>query len=162
MKAEGNAEVYRQDSLSTMPLHRRMCAIAYVAWLFVEGLFTVVDQFLAAPTSYSRLFTIDRCAQYFVCSGLLLVLLHSYIGSPRARSGFQWTTLLHQIGLIAFSLWKYTNYVVNKNERSWDGLRGVVLCYFAIMGDARDVILEICGAVDEKTLDNVNARKSKS
>src|SRR6202022_1867079 len=103
MKAEGRAEVYKQHILALMPLYRRVCAVIYVSWLSVEGFGAALYHFTSPQTLDSRVPGVESSVMYFVGFGLLLVLLHSYVGGQFAQYGFRLTTFVHQVTLTALS-----------------------------------------------------------
>ena len=145
MKAEGRAEVYERYVLSSMPLRRRIPIIAYVVWLFMDGLFGVLGQFLTPMTPNSGIMTgMETPLLHFVASGFLLVLLHSYIAQPFAKNGFRLVILGHQLGLITLSLWK-TIVGCNWGIQSWLGIGGTVLYYCAM----REIEAFILGIIEE-------------
>ena len=138
------AEVYEQSIRASMSLRRRICAVAYASWLFVEGFSAVFRQLSSAPMIVPQ---VETPFMYFVGSGLLFVLLHSYVGGRFGQYGVRLITFVHQVSLTALSLMFF---VGSPSEgKSWYGFRAAVLCACAI-GETEACILEL-GALWSKT-----------
>ena len=123
-----------------MPLYRRVCAISNVAWLFVEGLHAVFYQFSFPRVVNSGMYGMEYPTIYFIGSGLLLVVLHSYVGGQVARYGIRLTTVVYQLGLIALSAWKYA--ISAGEAKLWNEFRAAVL-YGSVTGAIAGFIQEI-------------------
>ena len=150
MKAEGRAEVYK-GMLSLMPLRLRISLAAYLAGLFVEGLISLCRRFSSPPPPNAPLpgmWGINVPIVYFVPSGLLPVILHSYLSSRLARIGFQFIILAHQLSSSTL-LWRA---VIRQDWgiwSSWHGIGGVVL-YYCAMREIEAFFLQISWGVLEK------------
>jgi hypothetical protein len=145
MKAEGKAEIYEHDIMSLLPLRRRIAAVAYVAWLQVEGLFLLVSH-IASPLCNAGMLGVQTPMLYLVSSGIVFILLNSYLGRAWTRRGFQLITMVHQLSLISLSVWEFT--CLKGTPHSWSGFRGAILCSCA-MGNIETAILGVGDALTE-------------
>jgi hypothetical protein len=129
-KQEGKAEVSEKYALSTMPLLRRVCTLIYLAWLFIEGPISALQQFTKSRSPALVAYGVEHSIMYFIIAGLLLVLLHTYIGRPLPRHVFRATLLIHQITVAALSFWRY---ICSKtNDQAGTGFRLILLCFCAL------------------------------
>lgn len=137
----GKTEVYTLHVLSCMSFCRRCTAMAYVVWLFAEGCFLALTPASFPSTHTSSTIGMEVSILYCVASGLLLVLLHSYIGGRFARYGFRLITFIHQVVLIDLSLWRMAYYGAT-DVNAWFGARLFLLCC-CVIAEMGPFIVEI-------------------
>ena len=105
-KDEGRAEV-GEKYLSTLPFFRRACTLIYVAWLFVEGPISAFKQWGTSISPVTLATGMEHMIMYLVIGGLLLIILHSYLGRRVPRTLFRFLLFAHQVTLAGISAWRY-------------------------------------------------------
>lgn len=131
------AEVYERYDLSTIPLLRRICALIYVAWLFAEGLICGIHKFTSSQTSALVGYDLEHSFMYFIIVGLLLVLLHTFIGRQVPKYCFRFITFLHQVTIASMSLWRYA--CAETAYQAQPRFRLLLMCFCAL-GETRTFI----------------------
>ena len=93
--------------LASLSLSRRISYLTYVAWLFAEGVVAAFAQISAFPIkSTFGVVGLETYITLCVDSLLIFALLHSYVAGDFANYGVRLTIFLHQLGLLALSVWR--------------------------------------------------------
>jgi len=129
-KERGRAEFYNSYYLSTMPVFRRLCMLVYVAWLSVEGLIDCLSKFPTNRSSAPGPYSLERCLNYIILAGLVVVVLHGNIGPRFPKYFFRLLVLVHQVTIAAMSLWRYVCFGTEVQAET--GFRLFILCFCAL------------------------------
>lgn len=147
---EGRAEVYEKYDLSMMPTFHRVYMLIYVAWLISEGIISAVHKVTSSRTPALVAYGMEHSFMYFIIAGLLLVLLHTYIGRRVPRYCFRFIIFVHQSTIVALSLWRYA--CATTMDQAGPGFR-VILLWFCVLGEAGAFgkeILDFLAPLDSK------------
>ena len=129
-KDEGRTEVDEKYYLSTLPFFRRACTLIYVAWLFVEGPISAFKQWGTARSPVTLTTGMEHMIMYLVIGGLLLVILHSYLGRRMPRTLFRFLVFAHQVTLAGVSAWRYLHSETQDYVET--GFRLILLSFCAV------------------------------
>ena len=88
--------------MNTLTLSRRVSGAAYLIWIMVEGIFRLGHYILG---QFGKGAGPDVLLFYFLAPALTVMVLQSYMGQKTTEVSFRLTLILHQLSLVAYSLW---------------------------------------------------------